>query len=79
MPKLTVWRAPIDNDVIIKKEWLANYYDFLKTHIYKTEISGNEGNCVTIHSEFSLGGFSHFPLLKRHFKLDGNMAMVRLS
>ena len=63
IPKLTAWRAPTDNDGTIKKEWIENYYDVLKTHVYKTSIVRSNKKSIVMDSNFSLGGFSHFPVL----------------
>ncbi len=51
--ELNIWRAPMDNDRNIKKEWKAAGYDRARTKVYHTEWKYEREN-LTITSEFSL-------------------------
>ena len=51
--QINIWRAPTDNDIRIKQEWLAAHYDKSITRAYKTEYKTEEDR-VTIHSIMSV-------------------------
>lgn len=40
--KLTIWKAPIDNEREIKKQWYENKYDKVYTKVYQCEINHNQ-------------------------------------
>lgn len=39
--KLSIWRAPTDNDRVIKSRWLNNNYDKAHNKVYEVKIDGN--------------------------------------
>lgn len=51
--EINIWRAPTDNDIRIKQEWLAAHYDKSLTRAYNTEYKTEEDG-VTIHSIMSV-------------------------
>jgi len=48
-----IWRAPVDNDQVIKEEWMKAGYDRHTVRVYRTEIEC--GTEVTIKSSLSIG------------------------
>ena len=40
--KLSIWRAPTDNDRKIKADWYQEKYDYMYSKVYDTEINGNK-------------------------------------
>ena len=48
--KLSVWRAPTDNDRIIKRKWFDNNYDKMHSKVYDVAI---EGNTITVKGGLS--------------------------
>lgn len=63
IPKFNIWRAPIDNDMNIKQQWIAEGYDRLNTHTYSTDIVFEDDSHICISSEFSLGGYTNAPVI----------------
>jgi beta-galactosidase len=63
-PSFSVWRAPTDNDRNIKKLWIENGYDRLKTHIYAVDIVSEINEKICIRTRFSLGYFSKMPVIQ---------------
>jgi len=63
MPKFNVWRAPTDNDIKIKNEWIKEGYDRLDTHVYDSSVIQEDSKSITIEVRFSLGGYIKFPVL----------------
>lgn len=59
----SVWRAPTDNDMLLKPLWLENNYDHMRTHLYSCTAS-REGGVVRVESDFSLGAYSQEPVLR---------------
>lgn len=64
VPDFTIWRAPLDNDRYIKKDWMNNGYHQIKNHIYSVKILSVNDKKVEISVEYSLGAFSRLPLIK---------------
>lgn len=66
-PELTVWRAPIDNEINIKKKWAwydaynGENYDRIFNKVHKCEV---ENNTVTYTGVLS--GISREPFMKYH-------------
>lgn len=66
LPKLSVWRAPTDNDRVVKKQWGRLYNDnwagenmnILFSKVYSCEVNEN-----TITVTGSLAGISRLPIL----------------
>lgn len=48
-----IWRAPIDNDIHIKKEWQKAGYDRSMVRVYDTHIT-QEDNYLVIHTRLAL-------------------------
>lgn len=63
-PKFNVWRAPVDNDMYVKKDWLKSGYDHLKTHIYAVEVNAENSKHMVVTTDFSLGSYSLKPILR---------------
>ena len=40
--KLSVWKAPTDNDRVIKNKWLNENYDKMYNKVYNVSINGNK-------------------------------------
>ncbi|WP_028588824.1 glycoside hydrolase family 2 TIM barrel-domain containing protein [Paenibacillus massiliensis] len=55
-PKLSVWRAPTDNDINIKKDWLSWQMHELHTKIYSCSWSRTETGIIEIRVSYGLGG-----------------------
>jgi len=60
-PKLNIWRAPTDNDMYIKKDWLDLRYDKATSHITEIETVA-AGNEVKIICNGFFGAPSFSPL-----------------
>jgi len=63
-PKFNVWRAPTDNDMYIKVNWMNEGYNRLDTHTYNVEIVEQTDKYITFSSDFSLGGYIKKPVIK---------------
>ncbi len=59
-PKLNLWRAPLDNDVRMAKEWVKAGYDRLVTHVRNVTFSRSDesGLVVTVDSVIGARGES---------------------
>ncbi len=58
-----IWRAPTDNDRIIKKEWLNAGYDRMEVKCYGVTTEEKEDE-ITVRARLSLGAAIKFPLLR---------------
>jgi beta-galactosidase len=67
-PRLTIWRAPIDNDRNIRAKWEAEGYNRIVPHIYSVNYERSSDKCVSITSSYSLGGYSKKPVIKGELK-----------
>ena len=56
----TVWRAPTDNDRVIRTKWQAQGLDRLATHLYELRPSVEDG-IVTLRARMSLGAAALAP------------------
>lgn len=63
-PKLTIWRAPIDNDRNIKHQWLKYGYHRLHTKTYQTKVVRKSDKEIVIEVEQSLSVLAQEPLIK---------------
>lgn len=63
MPRFNVWRAPTDNDRNIKNIWIAEGYERAVAHVYDAKITNSLDTEVEITVDFSLGGYSKYPIL----------------
>lgn len=52
--ELNVWRAPTDNDRIVKRLWLQAGYDMLQTRAYTCELSRSENGSIVIRTTQSM-------------------------
>lgn len=51
--ELNIWRAPTDNDMYIKSEWIRAGYNRATTRAYSTEVIEKDG-CMEIHINMSM-------------------------
>ena len=51
--KWNIWRAPVDNDMYIKEEWIKRGYDRAYTRVYSTGQEKDKG-CVKINSRLAV-------------------------
>lgn len=52
--EFNIWRAPTDNDVIIKKDWLRARYDDMFVNVYSVDVEKTEDEIVIINTHISL-------------------------
>lgn len=73
LPKFNIWRAPTDNDAVIKHKWIGEGYHRAGVHIYKAGILEATGDSVSFSVDFSLGGYIKLPILhgKALWTVDG--------
>jgi beta-galactosidase len=64
IPKVSIWRAPIDNDRNIKESWRNDRLDTAFTHVYGSGIVGKAKNYIRIKTEYAHGGKVIEPALK---------------
>ena len=64
MPKLSVWRAPTDNDRNIKTEWRKERLDTAFTRVYSCRADEPAGDRVAIRVSCAHGGKSVEPALR---------------
>ncbi len=57
--QLTIWKAPTDNERIIRRKWEAERYDKCHNKVYCCDINGN-----TIHVSAALGAVSRTPFFR---------------
>ncbi|MBC8081342.1 MAG: DUF4981 domain-containing protein [Gorillibacterium sp.] len=57
-----IWRAPIDNDMHIRRTWQAKGFDRANMKVYSCEWNANNTS-IEITVDFSLGGYIQNPLL----------------
>ena len=57
--RLTVWRAPTDNDIRVREVWAMERYDTASSKIYSVEV---KGNTVTVNA--SLSSVSRMPFFR---------------
>ena len=58
----TIWRAPTDNDMYVKRSWLGSFYDKLFVKCYGTSME-NDGERVKINAHISLGSAVFKPVV----------------
>jgi beta-galactosidase len=63
MPKFNVWRAPMDNDMHMKRNWKDAAYDRAVTKVYEAKVVNSTETRVEIAVKFSLGGYIKLPIL----------------
>lgn len=58
-----IWRAPIDNDMHIRKQWEELGYDRAVMKVYSCEWSLLSQSTLEVRMAFSLGGYTQYPIL----------------
>ncbi|AJY76131.1 glycoside hydrolase family 2 TIM barrel-domain containing protein [Paenibacillus beijingensis] len=61
--RFNIWRAPIDNDMHVKKNWIHEGYDRAEMKVYECEWRQHADFAVEVTVKFSLGGYIRYPLL----------------
>jgi beta-galactosidase len=71
-PKLNLWRAPLDNDVHLAKEWTKAGYDRLQFGLRSFEVEENSPDCCRIAVEHAIGarGEAMAFLSKMRYRID---------
>ena len=71
--RFSIWRAPTDNDMYVKKQWLEEGYDRAETKVYASDWRQSNEKSVDIEVRFSLGGHTRRPVLNGEAKwsVDG--------
>ena len=74
--EVNIWRAPTDNDMYIKHEWMRAGYDRAKARAYETVVEQKE-DCVVIHARMSLAADAVQKMLNMDttWTVDGNGAI----
>lgn len=68
MPKFNLWRAPTDNDMYIKQQWIAEGFDRLNTHVYSVNVAEQSDKHITFETVLSVGGYTQIPVMKVNAK-----------
>ena len=58
-----IWRAPIDNDMFVKWDWLTFGYDRMQTKCKRCEVVQSDGEKIEIVSELTLAAVAKTPAL----------------
>jgi beta-galactosidase len=58
-----IWRAPIDNDMHVRKQWEELGYDRAVMKVYSCEWSLLSQSTLEVRTSFSLGGYTQYPIL----------------
>lgn len=61
-----IWRAPTDNDMYIKQEWIKEGYDSIHTHVYSSCVAAEDDKHIAVRTDFSMGGRSRKPVVYGH-------------
>jgi beta-galactosidase len=61
--KFNIWRAPIDNDMYVRKQWEEDGFDVAAMKVYRCEWEQLNKDTVKITVSFSLGGPIRPPVL----------------
>ena len=79
--RLTIWRAPLDNDRKIKRKWFDERYDRPRYKVYSAEIEGNVINVSASIAPLSRSPFFRYTASYEFFRdgridvrLDGGLA-----
>ncbi len=62
--KLTVWRAPTDNDRYIKNQWMQHGFHHAEVNCYEMKLESVNAQKAIITAKISLGGYTARPILK---------------
>ncbi|KZE72832.1 glycoside hydrolase [Paenibacillus elgii] len=73
-----IWRAPTDNDMQVKKKWLAQGLDRAGCKVYRAEWQHPDEQTVEIRVNFSLSGYIRHPYLHGEavWRIDGKGAIA---
>jgi len=58
-----IWRAPTDNDRIIRVKWEEEGYNRISTHVYEAGIAEKTLKKAVLSSRMSLGGYGKKPVM----------------
>jgi len=61
--KFEIWRAPTDNDRIIRVKWEEEGYNRISSHVYEAGICEKSAKKVVLSSRMSLGGYAKKPVM----------------
>ncbi len=64
IPEFSVFRAPIDNDVYIKKEWFKKHLHHSYSTCIKSGVSERQNNAVTLYATLCIGPKSAMTVAK---------------
>jgi len=62
--RLSIWRAPTDNDMYVKRQWLSEGYDRAGMKTYSCEWRRLDDATAEISVSFALGGHTRKPILR---------------
>ncbi|WP_256757896.1 glycoside hydrolase family 2 TIM barrel-domain containing protein [Cohnella sp. WQ 127256] len=71
--RFAIWRAPTDNDMYAKKQWIDEGYDHIEMKVYKCAWKRIDDGQVDITVRFSLGSYIRRPILSGEaiWRVDG--------
>ena len=59
----TIWRAPTDNDRVIKNKWYEKYYHRMQTHCYSCTVESVTDDSICVAAALSMGAPAKRPLI----------------
>lgn len=62
--RFNLWRAPLDNDMYIRKEWEAAGLDHAALKVYGSRWEILRDASVEVRTDFSLGSYSYIPFVR---------------
>ncbi|MUG86037.1 DUF4981 domain-containing protein [Paenibacillus timonensis] len=62
--RFNLWRAPMDNDMYIRREWEAAGLHHATMKVYASRWEQKPDATVEVHVDFSLGSYSYEPFLR---------------
>jgi beta-galactosidase len=74
----TVWRAPTDNDMYVKRKWLDEYLERTGLKVYSSEWRASGEDRVEITVRYALGAYAKLPVLRGQavWSIDGSGAVT---
>lgn len=63
-PRFNIWRAPIDNDMFVSKQWLKEGYNRTSTKVYRTRWRRLNKADVQIEVDYSINASDRYPLVQ---------------
>ncbi len=64
MPHFTLWRAPIDNDFLLRQDWEDEKLHLSFERCYGTRITSQSASSLTIEGDYALGGPARCPAVR---------------